>query len=480
VQPLTQHRLASNAYRTLGLSASAGASAIEAAARRMRIWPDPSRIPPTTWDLPELGPLQRSRSAIEQAVTLLREPSSRLEERLLWFHGSKPPGEDSPGEGWSPAKSHDAAVAELHRVFRADPNVSQAGQWWDAISRFNSLSADPAYLDWIARSESDGGFEKAPTPFELDQAAQFVPDAIYAALIPKAEASLDRGDLTAFDGIVSLLSSKPHGDDDASLLQPLLDRMEDKLHSRCEEIDKALRDKLLTNRQQPEPYFERNRAATYDAALAYSRNIKPLLAHVLEVAADDTDRTTRVRTECGLLSQLIAMGWEWAGHFAAAYETIHAAVKLVEGLPIEPTIRKDLDKYALLVQPKPQQQNRQAWVTRGVEANLPMTQTSTSGAIESNWPARGASTGRGKAAKKQNYAWIWILLVAASSALRVINGGNDGKSTSSPTPMPAIDSKSFAPVGTGVDKELLIPPTPRAPTSQPNWTPSIGEVNREP
>src|SRR5215212_1276920 len=91
MQPLTLASLAANAYRTLGLSASAGQAAIDGAARRMRIWPDPSRIPPTPWDLPELGPLSRFRSDIEQAVARLHDPASRAAQRLLWYAGSSPP-----------------------------------------------------------------------------------------------------------------------------------------------------------------------------------------------------------------------------------------------------------------------------------------------------------------------------------------------------------------------------------------------------
>src|SRR4051812_48463605 len=98
MQPLTREKLIRNAYRTLGLSATANQQAIESAARRMRIWPDPARIPPTPWDLSWLGPLSRTRSDIDRAVALLNEPAARLEEKLLWFHAPTPPAELSPDE----------------------------------------------------------------------------------------------------------------------------------------------------------------------------------------------------------------------------------------------------------------------------------------------------------------------------------------------------------------------------------------------
>ena len=85
MEPLTRENFAANAYRTLGLSASATSAEIDAAARRMRIWPDPNRIPPTPWDLPFLGPVDRSRVQIEQAVARLHEPATRLADRLRWY-----------------------------------------------------------------------------------------------------------------------------------------------------------------------------------------------------------------------------------------------------------------------------------------------------------------------------------------------------------------------------------------------------------
>jgi hypothetical protein len=87
---LTAQRMAASAYRTLGLPASATQAQIDAAARRLRIWADPKTVPPTPWDTPWLGPVRRSRNDIEQALSALNEPATRVEERLLWFHRPEP------------------------------------------------------------------------------------------------------------------------------------------------------------------------------------------------------------------------------------------------------------------------------------------------------------------------------------------------------------------------------------------------------
>src|SRR5690349_13900350 len=96
VEAVTRQRVVRCAYRTLGLSASASQTVIDATARRMRLWPDPARIPMTPWDILKLGPLCRTRADVERAAARLREPASRLGERLVWFHGAQFPPMASP------------------------------------------------------------------------------------------------------------------------------------------------------------------------------------------------------------------------------------------------------------------------------------------------------------------------------------------------------------------------------------------------
>src|SRR4051794_41782772 len=122
MQGVTAERIEANAFRVLGLPGTATQQAIEQAARRMRIWPDERRIPPTVWDLPWVGKLSRSKNAVEQAVARLNEPASRVEERLLWFHAASAMLKDQTvasvgGGGAQMASSgdwggkHDAALA---------------------------------------------------------------------------------------------------------------------------------------------------------------------------------------------------------------------------------------------------------------------------------------------------------------------------------------------------------------------------------
>ena len=64
-----------NWFRILGLPADATQADIDAAARKMRLWKDPARIPPTEWDFPGWDRMDRGRSSIEPAVAALADPS---------------------------------------------------------------------------------------------------------------------------------------------------------------------------------------------------------------------------------------------------------------------------------------------------------------------------------------------------------------------------------------------------------------------
>src|SRR5688500_11897480 len=133
-------RLTRNAFRVLGLPATASQAAIDQAARRMRIFSDPKRVPATPFDAPWLGELPRSKMDLEQAVARLSEPRSRLRERLLWFHDAElVPADAAPaaldaaavrfGSRSDVVAEHDTAVTLYAAALLADPRIADASRW---------------------------------------------------------------------------------------------------------------------------------------------------------------------------------------------------------------------------------------------------------------------------------------------------------------------------------------------------------------
>ena len=322
---LTRDTLAANGFRTLGLPATATQAAVDAAARRMRIWPDPSRVPPTAWDVPWLGPIARARTDVENAVAKLTDPAQRVVERALWYHGQTPPADPVAAADLS---GIDAAVGALHAAVVADPAAVDVGRWTDVLARWAAAAGDPAPL---VRAEADGAFEKRASETEVRSAVAAVPAALADAMAARARAALDAGDAPRCHALVAAVQAAGH----ARSVADLLDRLEDAVWARCEQIDHDLRAVLRTNHNNPAPFHLKNRQATYTAVTAYNATVNPSLNTFCDLVGDgDPYRLTRVRAKCGDLLLLIALGWEWSGNFPTARGTLALAEGLAAGTPL--------------------------------------------------------------------------------------------------------------------------------------------------
>jgi hypothetical protein len=350
MQSLTREKCAASAYRTLGLSASADQAAIDAAARKMRIWPDPQRIPATRWDMKELGPLDRSRNMIEQAVSRLHEPQSRLEERLLWYHGEAPPvaAVATMDSAAASTDSHYAAVQTLHAALADGGDAPNLPLWQNLIDRFNDLAVSPRHIEWLARVEEEGNFEKRSSRAEMEAALRSLPAALAASLIQRAQAVLDQGDLRGCSAILLMLRATGAADAFATAVGGLLDRLEDAFYVHCNETDHQLRDKLRSRDDSRANYYVANFEPTRQASTFYESTINPALAQLIALAGEDIGRLQRVRTRAAQLQVLIAIGWEWSGFCGDAEGWLIAALELARGAPYEFTVSRELARVKLL------------------------------------------------------------------------------------------------------------------------------------
>lgn len=358
MQPLTLANLAANPYRTLGISGSASQAAIELAARRLRIWADPRQIPATAWDLPQLGPIDRSRAAVEQAVVRLGNPEPRVRDRLAWYSGSAPP-RGKPLDGTTSAEfpaMHDMTIAALHAAWVTDPDAQDASLWQDVWGRLSRLADSMDFLDWMLHIESEGGFEKRASIEEIGQATcQLVP-ALAQGLLPKARSALDRGHRAASAAIIALLHREQSGQGSAAVR--LIDELEDEVVGRCERARSELQKKLANDPAAPEKHYVQNTYNSFMAAEQYRDEIVPRVKQLLDLLGQsETDRSERVRTQCAELLMLVAVGWEWAGDPLKAKEALLVALEVSRALSIEASIDQELRR----IRPKVE---RARWLKR--------------------------------------------------------------------------------------------------------------------
>jgi hypothetical protein len=338
MQPLSQRRLAGNAFRTLGISGSADQTAIDNAARRMRIFPSPDAIPPTPWDMPAFGPIPRKSSDIEQAVAALYDPATRAEERLLWFVGDMPPQRGAGFDTNTVEGRHNRAVMELHNHMPLSH---------DAFRRIDAHAAAPDTLPWLMAIERAGEFEKTASPEEIAAALAALPAACAAEVVTDARHALERSDLETYRAAVALLqqAQSPAAREQAPRI---LDALEDVIDARCQAFDKQLRDVLRTNSQNPHPFFAANVRVTSDVANAYESTVAPFLRQLPDLAGQDSERVARVLARCGQLVRLIGLGWEWSGRFVTSEETYKIALTMVAGSLTEPQVQDDLARVGPL------------------------------------------------------------------------------------------------------------------------------------
>ena len=348
METIDQNSLAANAYRTLGISGAASQSGIESAARMMRIWPDPSRIPPTQWDLPDMGAVARSKSEIEQAVSQLGQPMSRLRHRLLWFTGEHPFPNQAPGSETSLPERHTRAVTDLQTAWNAPEADNDGSRWLPIIDRLCDVFQSAQMLAWQEELEQRGKFDKPATTREISEAIDAVPNGVAGGLVRMAMTALDQGRIQTVNGIALAVGNVPPSPRCPSPIHDLMDRMEDHFNARCDEMEKGLRANLRTNSQSPYLHYSDNLDHAQIAAGIYERGILPTVSILMGLAKGLPDRLSRLRGRCGELLVLLALGWEWAGKYIVAEAQLQEALKISQGTLFEMQARKELDRVAPL------------------------------------------------------------------------------------------------------------------------------------
>ena len=497
--PLTRELLAANAFRTLGLPATADQAAVDAAARRLRLWPDPARIPPTPWDVPWLGPLRRARPDVENAVARLADPTQRVAERVLWYHGQRPPPLAAAAQTL-PADDPDAPLGTLHAAVVIDPDAADVDRWRTVLGGWTGDRDEVRrQADALYAADAAGRFEKAATRAEMAAATAAVPVAIGEHLAARGRAALDAGDADRCQSLVALVAATAAG---RRTVADLVDRIEDLILARCGQVDHDLRDVLRTNHANPRPFWARNEPPTRRAADAYNATVNPQLnAFCTMIAKADVDadadagRLVRVRSKCADLLILVALGWEWSGEYATAVSTLTLAAELAVGSTVAFAVDEALARVRPLAGARP-------WTTQTPARPAAQPTTSTPGrpAPARSAPARGR---RGPAAAwfdrlrfgtRGNRRPLWFALCIAIYASRFAFQGS--WSTPNATPDVPSDLPTFPSTPRYPSHDLpsilrplpadgpTLPPKPPFPPGPPlhvgPLSRSAGEVNRDP
>jgi hypothetical protein len=377
LNPLTLNDITSNAFRILGLTADASQEQADAAARKMRIWQDPSMIPPTANDAAWMGPISRTRQSVENAVARLADPLTRLPERFWWFclppPASDAPPADSPrGSASDPTgvrAFHDAALVHLYRSLLTDVSGENLPVWQSIIHRFEKLADSDDYLQWLLEVESAGDFEKRARPDEIAEAQQELSHRLATAVTGSVAEALDSGDFDAAVKAVQLITTKqnagpkpprdpptsPRGISPGSRAsanpraassdpaEKLLDRLEENLAKRCNELTAKIDAAWETRR------VAQLRPACNHAANRFDVVIQPMIDQLISTT-QDIDRQNRACMIGVELLVHISRAYDAFENFLASQRVLEIAADLATGTPMEPSVNFMLEQVQIFAQ----------------------------------------------------------------------------------------------------------------------------------
>ncbi len=332
-----------NAFRVLGLPADAPQNAVDEAARRMRIWSDPSRVPPTSWDVAWLGPVGRARPQIEQAVARLADPRVRLRERLLWFIGPCPAAEVTEGElarivaeaaqDGDVAAAHDHGLAALVLACRIDPLATDTDRWNQVVAVLRGVGQSEALVRRLTAIEQEGDFERRTDEQEIVDAVRQFPSLAAEVLVAAAHSAAEGDDAAAAVRVSRLLLPL-----DRKETGRILDRIEEVVESRCRLLAEDLQRDIRCE-GKPGLYFKaQNLGVAQAGEKTFRETIYAVFQQLVELGASEADRQDRCRLPVAHAGWILGECWYWAGENERARQMFVEMKSLAAGTRMEQAI----------------------------------------------------------------------------------------------------------------------------------------------
>lgn len=332
-------RIQTNAYRVLRASAASTASELHQAAVRIRRTVTLGLENVTSADLPGLGALSRSETALREAIGRIENPTLRLRDRLFWFHEAVQDASPSPTLT-AIESEHDEALHALFASLAVD--LRNTSVWVTALRQWHlRVVSQPDYWARILHIEEQGGFEPIAHASELStlrkNAVAFAAEPIEIA----AREALAQGDLASVQLAFAALGQLHDTGTWAAasrreLISPLMERFRDACHT--------LKTELRPHMVYKTEAAEQNLPICVDQLTICRNQIEPATKTLLAILPPEDEDARVLRSEASGELHRIAIDYTWANDFALAEDLCTEAIALAQDsvvtLEIEETIRK--------------------------------------------------------------------------------------------------------------------------------------------
>ena len=338
VEPLSFPLVTGNAYRVLGLGATASRSDIHAAGGSIKRTLKLGVQKGTDWDFPWLGPVERSEGLVQHSSGQLADVGRRLTERLFWFG---PPGLD-PAKAASdhPLTDHDRALHALCGAVVSDPAFLDGSRWASALAAWQAAVASENYWQWMLGLEHEGGFEPVANADDVKALRRQAVALAIAPIAEAAKAAVSSGDENRAGRALHVLQNA--GLDDAlemRLENDIVGLAEAELGKLCDDICKECWGKIV----REDSASSANKAPCKKAMERLNGEAIPRLERLQRIVGKESVFAKRSRGDVADALSQIAACWTWADEIIESENALKRAKPLAEGTPVEQQIEKKLE-----------------------------------------------------------------------------------------------------------------------------------------
>jgi hypothetical protein len=322
-------RLSKNAYRLLGLSASATLSEIHRAGAAMRRAASLGLAETTEADIPMLGEISRTEAEIRAAIGRLENPIQRLSDGLFWFH--LPPESRSakapalPDEPDGAAWDHDEALTGVLAAFHAGFDGVGVPVWVRALRAWHQLIADDDYWAHVAELEQRGAFEPAAFPSEIDALRDEAVGLAAEPLVVAGRDALARDDTSTVRRILDALGELADtGPWVATAQHDIVSPAVERFRALC----RAVHDEFGSQIVREQDAGERNKRVCDAELKRFRADIEPGLHRVIQLLPTNHQTAQESSEEAALCLSTIATDYTWADDFITSEKLREEALSL--------------------------------------------------------------------------------------------------------------------------------------------------------
>jgi hypothetical protein len=319
--------LKTNAYRVLGISASASLSEVHKAATSMRRAARLGAVSATEADIAVLGETPRTEADIRVATGRLESPLQRTLDRLFWLHSIDSSTFAAPGELDRSLWSHDQALRTIFAAFGTGFDEAGIWAWARALRGWHQVVSEESYWIRSLEFEHEGDFEPVAFPSEIEELRYKAVELAAEPLIMAGRDALVRNDTNIVRLVLFTLDQMADTGLWASAAQrDIASPAIESFRKLCRSVREDFSSKVIREQDTA----KQNKSVCAAEIARYRTDVEPELNRIIQLLPPGYEGALEAREEAALLLSAIATDFTWADDFITSEKLREEALKLAE------------------------------------------------------------------------------------------------------------------------------------------------------